>query len=151
MPSKKYLIIYGIIAIIPLIITAIVYPTLPDVIPIHFNADNVADAYGKKGSVWFTSVLFFAMNIFILIMTKISVKLNTKKYSIFKIQSTYRIIMATVVYLNFISLCILYGTLSYNEDNPFNFIGVSMVGMLVVVAYSIYEEIKVRKLEKQFK
>ncbi len=151
MPSKKYLIIYGIIAIIPLIVTAIVYPTLPDTIPTHFNANNVADAYGSKGSVLFTSAIFFAMNIFIFFMTKVSVKFDTRKYSVLKIQSTYRVIMATVVFMNFISLSILYGTASYNETKPFNFLGVSMIGMLIVVAYSIYEEIKVRKLEKQFK
>ena len=42
------------------------YPTLPDQIPIHFNASGIADSFGDKGMVWFmpilASVICFGLN-----------------------------------------------------------------------------------------
>ncbi|MBT8222013.1 MAG: DUF1648 domain-containing protein [Eudoraea sp.] len=36
---------------------AIYYATLPDQIPIHFNASGLADSYGEKSMVWFLPIL----------------------------------------------------------------------------------------------
>ncbi len=151
MLSKKYLIVFAIITLIPIIVTAIVYPSLPEIIPTHFNANDIADAYGGKGSVWIISVLFFVVNLFMLGITLLGIKLNSNKYSIYKIKSTLRVIMAATVLMSYISLVLLYGTAVYNEENPLNFNTIIFSGTFIVAAYSIYEEIKVRKLEKQFK
>ncbi len=39
MPSKKCLTMYGIVTLIPIIVTAIVYPSLAETIPTHFDAN----------------------------------------------------------------------------------------------------------------
>ena len=39
---------YWILAVLPLLLTAAVYPAYPDVIPVHYNIEGVVDRYGGK-------------------------------------------------------------------------------------------------------
>ena len=52
MKNKKTLILMWLIAVIPLIIVAVLYPQIPDIIPTHFGLDGTPDAYGSKNTLF---------------------------------------------------------------------------------------------------
>ncbi len=151
MPSKKYLLIYWIISMIPIIVTAIVYPSLPDIIPTHFGANNVADAFGSKTTVWLISSIFFVLNFFTLGITILSAKYDRKNKSILEIQSVFKIIMFTAMNVSFISLMLLYGTVNYNVEKPVDFMMYTYFSVVTLIGYTIYESLRVKKLLKQEK
>ncbi len=151
MPSKKYLIVYWIIALIPIIVTAIVYPSLPDIIPTHFGANNEADAFGSKNSVWLLSIIFFILNLFVLGSAILAAKYDRGNKSILEIQSVFKIMMVTAVFVSITSLVLLYGTVNYNSEKPVDFMMFSYFSGVTLIGYVIYESIRIKKILKQQK
>ncbi len=151
MPSKKYLIVYGLVSILPILVTLIVYPFVPDVVPTHFNAQNVADAFGNKSSVWIVSLVFFSCSLLVLGSNIYNARNTRKNNSIIKIKSDFKIGLITVVFLDIISLTILYATINYNESNPFNIGGIIFPIVILLCVYSLYEAKRVKKIEKNIK
>lgn len=52
---------YWILAVLPLIVTAAVYPAFPETIPAHYNLQGVVDRYGSKAELFILPVLVLVM------------------------------------------------------------------------------------------
>ncbi len=58
--KRNYFIAGGIIILVTLIVTAIVFPSLPDRVPVHWNIRNQVDRYGSPSSVFLIPVIMAA-------------------------------------------------------------------------------------------
>jgi uncharacterized membrane protein len=63
-----------IIAVLPLIFTAVFYPLLPDRIPMHWNAAGEIDGWGGPGSAFFIPLLLIGLNVLFIYLPKIDPK-----------------------------------------------------------------------------
>lgn len=78
-----------VILIIPMIIAILVYPRMPEQIPIHWNINGQVDNYGSRlFGTFFLPVLNIIMYVFFLIMPK----LDPKKANYSKFKSSYTVI-----------------------------------------------------------
>ncbi|WP_431209460.1 DUF1648 domain-containing protein [Puia sp. P3] len=55
--KQRTILLQSVLALAPLIYLGIIWNSLPDRVPIHFNAQMVANDYGSKWSV--AAMLFF--------------------------------------------------------------------------------------------
>jgi uncharacterized membrane protein len=70
----------GILVLIPFAYAAWIYPALPDTIPVHFNVEGKADAWGSRDSVFIgPSILGFVSILVYLLMANIR-KIDPKRY-----------------------------------------------------------------------
>ncbi len=148
MPSKKYLIIYGIIMIIPLIITLLVYQVIPDVVPTDFS-EGVPVVYRNKSIIWLVELFIFSISLIIIVIFKLAKNRNLKRYSMLKVKSDFRVIMAFNIFLATMAIILLYTFGYYNENNPFNFMFWGRVSATILVIYGFSEMYSVNKLEKR--
>ncbi len=146
MLSKKYLIVYGIVSILPIVITLVAYPFLPDIIPTRFGFDNIATSFGSKSHVWIIALIFLSVDIVALITNINLVKKNKKNYSVLKIKSELRISLVSIIFLDIIYFVILYGSARYNEANPINITEITGIGVFALCFYAIYEAIRIGKI-----
>ncbi len=149
MPSKKYLVIYGIITFIPLIITLVAYPFIPDTVAISFGLDYVAVEFASKSTVWIKALIYFGLNLFMLAPFVIGRKCSIKRYSMEKMQSNLRICMVFAVGLDLMWLLLFYTSAFYNESNPFNFSIWGRVFVMLMLLYGFIEVSRVKKIEKK--
>ncbi len=63
-----------VLMFLPLVITLICMPFLPDRIPTHFGINGTADAWGSKYSILLLPVISILMGYFMLIMAKLAGK-----------------------------------------------------------------------------
>ncbi len=147
MPSKKYLVSYGIIMVIPLVATLIVYPFMPDMVPTSFN-DYVAKDFTNKNIVFFVDLLMLSISILMIGILMFVRKINIKRFSIIKMKSDFRIIMAYNVFLSLMAILLLYTFGYYDESNPFKFMFWAKLSAMVPLIYAFFEILKVKRLEK---
>jgi uncharacterized membrane protein len=83
--------------------SAVVYANreawLPEVIPTHWNAKGVADAWTSRDGVWIHLIIVPGMMVGMLLLTLALPWLSPKKFSIEAFRSTYDYIMALVIFL----------------------------------------------------
>ncbi|MBC8061289.1 MAG: SdpI family protein [Clostridiaceae bacterium] len=134
----KYLVLYAI-AVLPLIITLIVYDKLPNQIPMHWNAMGEIDSYGAKMPYAFLLPL---IPILAPIMMQLLPKIDPKKNNYKDFEGSYfAIILASVlvfVSLNFITLTTALGNNTMKVDV---FVKL-MMGVLFVVIGNVMPKLK---------
>ncbi len=135
--------------VIPLIITAITYPFIPDIVPTSFGIDYVAIDFANKSIVWVEVLIYFGLNLFILLSLILKSKYNIKKYSVIKIQSQWRVLMVVAIVLDVMSMLLFYSTVFYDEGRHFNFIRWGYVCVALMLIYATFEMFRVKKLEEQ--
>jgi len=52
MKNKRNIILMWIVALIPVLLVAILYPHLPDIVPTNFGFDGTVNTYGPKSTLW---------------------------------------------------------------------------------------------------
>lgn len=130
MVNKKYAIIYLLIALIPLIYTAMVYGSAPDTIPTHYNAQGIADAYGSKSQLWLMPGITFVIAIsglFMPFLTKFSKQTDARSLD-FAIKFT----AFTLAFVAVISIIIVYVSTHYTDETG------SAIGTLSLYALFIF-------------
>lgn len=80
MINKRLLILICVLAVIPLIATALLYGSLPNQIPTHWNLDG-SITYGAKSTIWMLAGLSPVMAVLLLVTPKIDPrKKNYEKF-----------------------------------------------------------------------
>jgi uncharacterized membrane protein len=64
--------------ILPMVYLLMLYPSLPDTVPMHFNASGVADGFGKKSSHMMIMCGLWVFNILIYLLVRNVPKLDPK-------------------------------------------------------------------------
>ncbi len=80
MTSKKLLILICILALIPVAATAMLYSSLPEQIPTHWNIDGSV-TYSGKSTIWMTSGLSPLIAVLLIVMPKIDPRRRNSKSS----------------------------------------------------------------------
>ncbi|SMB81511.1 Uncharacterized membrane protein [Desulfonispora thiosulfatigenes DSM 11270] len=100
--------------IIPFIIGIILYPSLPDQMPTHWNFKGEVDQYSSRN---FGTFFFPALNVFMYLTLLLAPKLDPKKENYEKFATSYKFIRVTLlVFLVFMYILTLYASLGYKVD-----------------------------------
>jgi uncharacterized membrane protein len=106
----------GILVLIPFAYASCIYPALPDTIPVHFNVEGKADAWGSRDSVFIgPSILGFVSILVYLLMANIR-KIDPKRYegADDKVYAQFGLFM--VAFLALLSLVIIVS--SFHQTIP---------------------------------
>ena len=144
LPNQKKLRVAAWVLLEILILgTLIMYTSLPDEIPTHFNAQGEADAYGSKNSVWFILGAFVFMNLLLYII------LQYPRYINYPVKVTpenaqkqyYNVVDMTMtlnILINVIGLIILFTSVNYDLASKLHLnksLGFLTILCFVVVIY----------------
>ena len=102
--DQKEIVIW-ILALVPLIITAFLFPSLPDRIPMHWNAAGDIDSWGGRISAFYIPLMIIGINLLMKFLPKIDPR--RKNYERFG-KAYYAIRLVLVLFLGLISGIILY-------------------------------------------
>ncbi len=133
MSSKQLSLVLVVLLILaPLVYASFLYPSLPDTIPIHFNAKGEADGWGSKESIFLAPAILGLVSIFVYTLLSNVHKIDPKRYanSDVRVERTFALIV--LAFLSGLSLIILYGTA--HRGVPFgkllfSFLGFGFAGM----------------------
>lgn len=100
MKNKRFQIICWCLALVPLVLTAIAMPTLPDAVPMHWNAAGEIDRWGSRSSAWMMPLMCIGVNLLFVVLPKIDPKRNNyasfrKSYDIFRMVFNLFLIVMT--------------------------------------------------------
>ncbi len=108
--SKAHWIVAGAVTVLTVVLTAIVYPSLPERIPIHWNASGEIDGWGPKAYAWMMPAVMLSM----LGLLRLLPWLSPKQFEIDTFRRTYGFIVALVTVLfAYIHLLMLMPPLGY--------------------------------------
>ncbi|XMB85907.1 DUF1648 domain-containing protein [Mycoplasmatota bacterium WC44] len=80
------------IMILTFVFTIIIYPSLPDQIPMHWNMNGVVDRYGDKSSVF----ILLAMAAFVYMLFPLLKKIDPKRANYEKFKNEYQIMRYSI-------------------------------------------------------
>lgn len=100
MKNKRFQIICWCLALVPLVLTAIAMPTLPDAVPMHWNAAGEIDRWGSRSSAWMMPLMCIGVNLLFVVLPKIDPKRDNytsfrKSYDIFRMVFNLFLIVMT--------------------------------------------------------
>src|SRR5262249_43548826 len=109
--SRAHWIIATVVIVLTVGLTASVYPSLPERIPIHWNAAGEIDGWGPKVWAWLTPAIMIGM----LGLLRLLPWLSPKQFEIDTFQRTYAFIVALITVLfAYIHMLMLLPALGYH-------------------------------------
>lgn len=129
MNNKRQTILFWFLAALPAVITLCCLPTLPEVIPLHWNAEGVLNATGSKWEAFFIPGVTLALAL----MLELLPRLDPKREAYNKFTGAYQAVkLLFVLFMLGLCLCILY--LAYVPGGlPMGRITTAGVGLLLCV------------------
>lgn len=64
-------VVYFLLAILPLLVSFIIYPTLPDRVPLHYGWNHQVDRWGSRSEIFIFPIVVLLMALVVLVLTKI--------------------------------------------------------------------------------
>ena len=142
MKNKK---LFYVLMFLPLVASLIALQFLPNVIPAHYNINNVVDRWGSKYEILILPVLIIGFGIFSLVMGKVAQKQesqgnNNEKSSLF-------ISNCVLLIFNMLSGFMIYSSLHKLEKlefAQFTFIQIVFIimGIFLIVISNILPKVK---------
>jgi len=142
MKNKK---LFYVLMFLPLVASLIALQFLPNVIPAHYNINNVVDSWGSKYEILILPVLIIGFGIFSLVMGKVAQKQepqgnNNEKSSLF-------ISNCVLLIFNMLSGFMIYSSLHQLEKlefAQFTFIQIVFIimGIFLIIISNILPKVK---------
>ena len=142
MKNKK---LFYVLMFLPLVASLIALQFLPNVIPAHYNIDNVVDRWGSKYEILILPVLIIGFGIFSLVMGKVAQKQeplgnNNEKSNLF-------IGNCVLLIFNMLSGFMIYSSLHQLEKLEFaslTFIQIAfiIIGIFLIVISNLMPKVK---------
>ncbi len=115
MNNKKLVLFYVLLLIgIPFIYAAYLYPSLPEIIPTHFNIKGEADGFGGKDSIYLGPIIMGLTSLFTYFLLTNIKKIDPKRNEQVEDGLYQKFGFFTVLFLSALSMVILYTT-SHND------------------------------------
>ncbi len=147
MKTKKT--VYYILMYLPLVITLIVLPNLPEKIPAHYGFDNQVDRWGSKYEALLFPVISILMGYFLLGMAKLAKKAeehgeNNKNVTII-------VGILVLILFNALNVYSLYTSFSKVENLSFVSLDIGqlafgIIGMLMIVTGNIMPKLRMNSM-----
>jgi uncharacterized membrane protein len=111
MNNKKMVLFYVLVLIgIPFIYAAYLYPSLPEIIPTHFNLKGEADGFGGKDSIYLGPIIMGVTSLFTYFLLTNIKKIDPKRNEQVEDGLFQKFGFFTVLFLSALSMVILYAT-----------------------------------------
>jgi uncharacterized membrane protein len=111
MNNKKLVLFYVLLLIgIPFIYAAYLYPSLPEIIPTHFNIKGEADGFGGKDSIYLGPTIMGITSLFTYFLLTNIKKIDPKRNEQVEDGLYQKFGFFTVLFLSALSMVILYTT-----------------------------------------
>lgn len=155
MQSIDYLleVIAGAALVILIIIPAMYWPDLPDIIPKHFNALGEPDAYGPKEMIWTLPAVALALFIGLTILNgfphifnypvKVTYE-NAERLYVLGTRTIRMVKMVMIILFSFINYRTVKISLGENTGLGNIILPFIMISMALIIAAMIYKMIKAR-------
>jgi uncharacterized membrane protein len=138
MNNKKMVLFYVLLLIgIPFIYAAYLYPSLPEIIPTHFNIKGEADGFGGKGSIYLGPSIMGMASLFTYLFLTYIKKIDPKRSEQMEDGLFQKFGFFTVLFLTALSMVILYATTHQGisiEKLLFPLMGLAFAGMGLYIA-----------------
>lgn len=127
---------------VPAILVAILYPGLPETIPVHFNAEGQADKYEHKSSIWIYTSILFTVGLGMYLLVSNIHKIDPKKTANVSADTYKAIAMIIAVFLTVINTSIVLSM--SNTFTKFGILKVVLpaVGLLLAIMGYFMHNIK---------
>ena len=122
---------------IPFIYAAYLYPSLPEIIPTHFNIKGEADGFGGKGSIYVGPSIMGMASLFTYLFLTYIKKIDPKRSEQMEDGLFQKFGFFTVLFLTALSMVILYATTHQGisiEKLLFPMMGLAFAGMGLYMA-----------------
>lgn len=106
------------IALFPLSYALYLWPTLPETIPIHFDASGKADGWGSKSTVF----LFTGVCIFIYLLLKYLPGIDPKKKINTHSRQFFRLRLVTGIFLALMNVGIIYSAVAQETERAMSLV-----------------------------
>lgn len=83
--KKTYLMVFVAAAVLSLGVSVVLYPQLPSLIPVHWNAHGEADGWGPRAAVFVHTAVLIAVGLLLLALPKIS----PRRFAVESFESTF--------------------------------------------------------------
>lgn len=139
MVNKRYLFLYILLSVIPIIITAFVYPTLPDLIPTHFYGE-IASTTTSKTAIWHMTMCIFAFNMVILCVLATYLFFSKNEINPLNVKLSLEIISALAILLDVVSIDIIFARANFASSNS---LVIMIIGGICVAVYAIIQSMRI--------
>jgi uncharacterized membrane protein len=133
MNNKKMVLFFVLLLIgIPFIYAAYLYPSLPEIIPTHFNIKGEADGFGGKDSIYLGPSIMGVVSLFTYFFLTYIKKIDPKRSEQMEDGLFQKFGFFTVLFLTALSMVILYTTTHQGisiEKLLFPMMGLAFAGM----------------------
>lgn len=122
---------------IPFVYAAYLYPSLPEIIPTHFNIKGEADGFGGKGSIYVGPSIMGMASLFTYLFLTYIKKIDPKRSEQMEDGLFQKFGFFTVLFLTALSMVILYATTHQGisiEKLLFPLMGLAFAGMGLYIA-----------------
>jgi uncharacterized membrane protein len=130
--------IVWIFIIAPAIYLAIVWNTLPETLPMHFNLKGEIDRFGSKNELVTMILILIVVNAVVYLLLPQVYRIDPKRYAAENKGRLFRIAFAVAVFTSAVLCLIIYSSIHGNIKFSMRFILAGVGLMLAVVGNYIY-------------
>ncbi len=116
---------------LPFIYLGIQYAGLPETVPIHFNAEGVADQFGAKSSLWLHTCIISTVGLGTYLLISNLHKIDPKKTAKTSATTLNSLAIVILLFLTVINITITYSTVNYPSKLGITTIVLPAVGLLL--------------------
>lgn len=120
-----------VIVALPFVYLGIQYAGLPDTVPVHFNAEGVADKFGSKSSLWLHTSILSAVALGTYLLISNLHKIDPKKTAKTSAATLNSLAIVIVLFLTVINIMITYSAINYPSTFGITKIVLPAVGLLL--------------------
>ena len=127
--------------IAPAIYLAIVWNSLPETVPMHFNLKGDIDRYGTKNELVIMTLILTLVNVIVYLLLPEVYRIDPKRFAVENKSRLYRIAFAVAVFTAAVLCLIIYSTVHGNIKFSIRFI-LAGVGLLLAIVGNYMYNIK---------
>ncbi|HXD77040.1 MAG TPA: SdpI family protein [Puia sp.] len=113
MPTKRFTLIDGIFFLIwaiPAIYLAVIYSSLPEQVPLHFNSGGQPDRFGARSAFLWYMVLLQVVSVGVYFLIRFLPEIDPKKKIKYSRRVLTQISYAVITFMAALSVFVIYGT-----------------------------------------
>lgn len=120
-----------VIVALPFLYLGMQYSSLPDTVPVHFNAEGIADGFGSKSSLWLHTCILSVVAISTYLLISNLHKIDPKKTAKTSAATLHLLAIVMVLFLSVINISITYSAVNYPASFSLTKMVLFAVGLLL--------------------